>query len=382
MVGECSVFYRSEVYSSSSLSIVSISKGKDIMSHTLFRCISAFLLLLTLAVAQALADTTPGTIWIGVEKWSKLPITGPAWQQLKTQADRPAGTPNLSDQDQMNNVYVLAKALVYVRTGEEKYRTAVRQQLKLALDTELGGRTLALGRELAAYVIAADLIPLPGYDSTFDTHEFRPGLRRTLTETREGRTLHATHEGRPNNWGTHAGASRAAGAVYLGDTSELERTARVFRGFLGDRSAYASFAFGLDLSWQCDPARPVGLNPQGCRKNGHSLDGVLPDDQRRCGPFQWPPCRTPYSWEALQGVLVQAVILSRAGYDVWTWGNQAILRAVTWLQKEADSPAEGDDTWQLHLINFYYGTNFPAPIPARPGKNMGWTDWTHSRGGH
>ena len=151
----------------------------------------------------------------------------------------------------------------------------------------------------------------------------------------------------------------------------------MFKGFLGDRSAYAGFTFGTDLSWQCDPTRPVAVNPQGCLKHGHAIDGVLPDDQRRCGAFQWPPCRTNYAWEALQGMLVQAVILSRAGYDVWNWGNQAILRAVTWLYNEARYPAEGDDTWQLHLINFYYGTHFPAPIPARPGKNMGWTDWTH-----
>ncbi len=262
------------------------------MSRNLAMCMNTFLLLLTVAVAQALADPPPGTIWIGAEQWSKLPLAGPAWKQLKTQADQPVGIPNLRDQDQMNNVYVLTKALVYARTGEEKYRTEVRQQLKLAMDTELDGRTLALGRELAVYVIAADLINLPRYDATFDTQEFRPWLRRTLTETLEGRTLQSTHEGRPNNWGTHAGASRAAVAVYLGDTVELARTAQVFQGYLGDRSAYASFQFGTDLSWQCGAARPVGINPRGCRKNGHSLDGVLPDDQRRCGPFQWPPCRT------------------------------------------------------------------------------------------
>ncbi len=131
------------------------------MSRNLAMGMNTFLLLLTVTGAQALAAPPPGTIWISAEKLSALPIAGPAWKQLKTQADQPAGTPNLRDQDQMNNVYVLAKALVYVRTGEEKYRTEVRQQLKLALNTELGGRTLALGRELAAYVIAADLIHLP-----------------------------------------------------------------------------------------------------------------------------------------------------------------------------------------------------------------------------
>jgi hypothetical protein len=37
----------------------------------------------------------------------------------------------------------------------------------------------------------------------------------------------------------------------------------------------------------------------------------------------------------------------------------------------------GDDTWQPHLINKVYGSTFPAPTPSRPGKNVGWADWTH-----
>ena len=81
-------------------------------------------------------------------------------------------------------------------------------------------------------------------------------------------------------------------------------------------------------------------------------------------------------YEGLQGALAQAVILHRAGYDVWEWQDRALLRAFTWLHEQADFPAQGDDTWQPHVINHFYGTSFPAPVPARPGKNVGWTDWT------
>jgi hypothetical protein len=28
-------------------------------------------------------------------------------------------------------------------------------------------------------------------------------------------------------------------------------------------------------------------------------------------------------------------------------------------------------------VNHFCGTDLPAPVPAPPGKNMGWTDWTH-----
>ena len=81
------------------------------------------------------------------------------------------------------------------------------------------------------------------------------------------------------------------------------------------------------------------------------------------------------------GSAFQAVILRRAGYDVFEWENQALLRAFRWLHTEAQFPATGDDTWQPHIINYYYShvpASFPAPIPSSSGKNVGWTDWTHA----
>jgi hypothetical protein len=195
----------------------------------------------------------------------------------------------------------------------------------------------------------------------------------------DSKTLQSTHEIRPNNWGTHAGASRAAVAFYLGDRSELDRTATVFRGWLGDRSTYAGFKYG-DLDWQSDPSAPVAINPVGATHEGHSIDGVLPDDQRRAGGFVWPPQRENYVWEGLQGALAQAIILHRAGYDVWNWEDRALFRAVRWLHEEANFPAEGDDSWQPHVVNHFYGTDFPAPVPSRSGKNVGFTDWTFGPG--
>jgi hypothetical protein len=245
-----------------------------------------------------------------------------------------------------------------------------------AIGTEDGGRTLALGRELAAYVIAADLVGLP---PDLDA-PFRSWLASVRHESLDGRTLVSTHEDRPNNWGTDASASRAAVAVYLGDSADLQRVATVFKGWLGDRAAYSGFDYG-DLDWQSNPSQPVGVNPKGATIQGYPVDGVLPDDQRRGGGFAWPPPQENYVWGALQGALATAVILSRAGYpDVWSWQDQALLRAVRWLHDQARFPAEGDDTWLPHLANHYYGTSFPAPVPARAGKNLGWTDWTHGPG--
>lgn len=324
-----------------------------------------------LIMAHGLA--TAQGIWITPKELQALPMSGSAWTKLKKQADSNPGTPNIKDQNQHNNVYVLAKALVYARTGVQKYRTEVIDQCMKAIGTEKGGTTLALGRELAAYVISADLVGMPSDKDK----KFRTWLRTTLTEVLDGRTLQSTHEKRPNNWGTHAGASRAAVAAYLGDQAELDRTAQVFEGWLGDRSVYAGFKFG-DLSWQCDAAKPVGVNPKGCKKSGHSIDGVLPDDQRRSGKFSWPPPKANYVYGALGGALVQAVILWRSGYNVFDWSDQAVLRAYQWLLTQADFYPEGDDDWHMPLVDHIYGTNLWDGGTTNLGKNMAWTDWTHS----
>ncbi len=313
-------------------------------------------------------------IWISRAELMARPMSGPAWDSVLKASKSSAGTPDLSNQDQDNNVLVMAKALVSARTGDEALRAEVRKQCLDAMGTEAGGRTLALGRELAAYVIAADLVKLePNEDAMF-----RTWLKKVLTETLDGMTLVGTNEKRPNNWGTHAGASRIAVARYLGDKAELDRAAKVFKGWLGDRASYSSFTFG-ELDWQADPANPVGINPAGATKSGHSIDGVLPEEMRRAGTFTWPPPKENYVWGALAGALAQAVMLHRAGFDVWNWQDKALFRAGEWVHKVNDFPASGDDNWQPHLFNHYYGTSYPAPMPSTPGKNLGWTDWTHGK---
>lgn len=312
-------------------------------------------------------------IWLSQDELAALPISGAAWNNLKTAADEPLESPDLSDHNNSANVYLLAKALVYARTGISRFRLETLNGIEATMGTERGGETLALGRNLAAIVIAADLINLPEADPALD-ERFRTWLSLLLAaQMEDDRSLRQTHEIRPNNWGTHAGASRAAVALYLGDSTELEQTALVFEGWLGNRTAYTGFEFGR-LDWQADPNNPVGINPPGASKEGHDIGGALPEEMRRAGRFQWPPRKTGYPWEGLQGAVVLAELLSRAGYPAWEWENQALLRAVQFLY-DIGWPAEGDDEWQIWLINHAYNANFPTQTPANPGKNMGWTDW-------
>ena len=320
----------------------------------------------------------PGTLAGALYKASDvagLPMSGPAWAALKSRADGSLGSPNISDQDDATDINVLAAGLVYARTGDVAYRTKAIAAIKAAVQTENGGRTLALARNLPGYVIAANLVNLPAVDPTFNTTTFKPWLRSLLTETLDGQTLTSTHERRPNNWGTHAGAARVAIALYLGDQAELTRAAAVFHGWLGDRAAYAGFEYG-DVSWQCDPANPVGINPV-CSKSGHAIGGALPDDMRRGASFNWPPTATGYPWEALQGAVLQAELLHRAGYDTWNWENKALLRAAEFLYDGIGWAATGDDEWQTWLFDATYGTSYSTSAPANTGKNFGWTDWLY-----
>ncbi|WP_462321692.1 alginate lyase family protein [Halochromatium sp.] len=325
-------------------------------------------------------DALKKGLWIDRERLMQLPMEGPAWDELLKDAQTPIKKPDLTNQEEKTNVRVFARALVYARTGEDSYRDEVIAAIKDVMGTETrpGGRTLALGRNLMAYVLAADLVGLP---PNLD-ERFRKWLRAIPTyRYPSGKTLVSTHEIRPNNWGTAAGASRIAVAGYLGDSDEIERAAQVFKGYLGDRGAYAGFKYKKVDWWQANPDKPVGINPAGATREGHSIDGVLPEEMRRGGPFTSPPPKENYVYTGLEGALAQAVLLERAGYTPFEWQNRALLRAFEWLYNEANFPAVGNDTWQPYLINSIYGTDFPVTVPSRYGKNIGYTDWTHNKEG-
>jgi hypothetical protein len=339
------------------------------------------------SAASADPPLEPG-IWISRAEISQLPEHGPAWDQLRTLANEPTGKPDLSNQDSEADIHVLAAALVYARTGDEQLRSKAAGGVMGAIGTERGGRTLALARGLLAYVVAADLIDLRAYDPQ-GAQEFASWLAAVRDEKLEpasNPTLVATHELRPNNWGTHAGASRIAADIYLGDRRDLARAAAVFKGWLGDRAVYSGFRYGEDLSWQANPDAPVGVDPPGATKEGESIDGALPDDMRRGCSLRFPPCPTLYPWEAMEGAVVQAELLTRQGYDAWNWGDQALRRAAAFLfalhsgYGDSDWGAPSGHGWVPWLLNARYGTHFPVTTPAQPGKGMGFTDWTAAAG--
>lgn len=316
-----------------------------------------------------------------------LPTTGPAWERLVGWANELPGRPDLTDQDDRHGVMILASALVYARTGDPAYGEKARAGILAVIGTERVGANnsiLSLGRQLGAYVLAADFIGLSGADD----ERFRAWLDSIRTRELGGhgrwRSLVGTHEDAPNNWGSFTGASRIAASLYLRDTADVARAAQILRGFLGDRSAYANFqAVEGARSWACDPQRYTPVNPP-CTRGGIDLDGAIVRDIDRGGNRKWPPGRDGigYTLESMQGLIVQAELLTVNGFgDVWSWSDQALERAAGIVTRSGEA---GGLTWNRSevshhvpwLLNARYGLDLPTQ-PAGIGRVFGFTDWLY-----
>ena len=331
------------------------------------------------------------SVWISEAEVRRLPTSGTAWAHVKRRADEATGSADLGETNR-HAANVLARAMVGARLDDDRYRAAVRDELMRVRDSD--DRRMSIlrpARKMASYVAAADLIDLASFDPAAD-RRFRDWISGMRTRVYDGggdpaHSLVSAHEQRPNNFGTAAGAARIAISAYLGHDADVERAAQVFRGWLGDRSAYSDFNFGA-LQWQADRKRPVGINPAGARImiNGQWRDvsGVLPDEQRRQGPgLTWPPKQEGYVYAGLSGAVAQAELLTRQGYRPWSWSNNALHRAIDWLHSPifgggALHTATGTpNEWVVPVLNRRYGTSYPWTPGFWRGSIMSYSDWTH-----
>ena len=328
------------------------------------------------------ASSTGDYLLIDRADLMRLPTSGSAWTALLGVADGALGTADLCDQNNKHAVRTFGVALVYARTGTTAYRTKARDAIMTAIKTVHVGCTnaiLSLGRQLGAYVLAADLIGLSGSDDS----TFRTWLSAIRTKDLGGhgrwRTLIGTHGDSANNWGAFAGASRIAADMYLGDRTDLARAAKVFHGFVGDRSSWSAWG-GVDAdttTWSCDPAHFTPVDGA-CVLGGINADGAVAADVSRGGDLRWPPGHDGqlYQMEALQGLIVQAELLSRAGYPAWTWDASGLRRVAMFVTRA--------DAWNLSsaayhvpwLLNRRYGLHIPTR-PAGIGRVFGYTDWLY-----
>jgi hypothetical protein len=361
--------------------------------------ITSIVVALALLLVASAGPTTPAVkaaddyLLMSRAQLLALPTSGTAWTALKEVANQSLGTPDLCDQDKVHGLRALAAALVYARTGTASYATKAKAGIMAAIKTQTVGchnAVLSLGRQLPGYVLAADFAGLSGAnDSTF-----RSWLSSIRTKYIGGHSawdsLTKTHKDAPNNWGAHAGAARIAASLYLGDTADVSQAARVTRGFLGDRSAYAGFRTNLDSSdwsWSCGgPSTYTPVN-KSCTKSGINVDGAFIADMSRSGSLTWPPGDTgvAYHVDALAAVAMQVELLNRHGYPgAWDWSNKALRRAAMIVQR---SDADGGDGWNLTtassqipwLLNLRYGKFLPTRHQPL-GRGICCADWLWGAG--
>lgn len=340
-------------------------------------------------------------LWISADELMARPMHGAAWDRLVSTARSEVGDAYLADQDSPHDVEVMAMALVAARTGDADLRDRAIDEVMEVIGTEdapdpncdfgddEGARGLAIGRNLAGYVVAADLVGLHPDDGAEGRRlaDWLDTVRHRVNCPANGRGERATiiegHAGSGSNGSALEGGARVAASVYLDDHEDLELAWADFRRYSGDRSVGSDIDIGngVEGGWAHDPREPVAVNPKGATKDGHLIDGAIINDMVRGGDFAWPPEYTQYPWEGIAGYLVQAQFLARAGYPAWEVEDRAPLRAVQFLDRLAQET--GDDrwwdhtNWAKHLVNHVYEAGLSVPEGNPDGKNMGWTDWTH-----
>lgn len=308
---------------------------------------------------------SPGIQFIGPDPVG--PTSGSAWTALRAAADQSPGTPDITcNQDQRTHPgAALASALVYARTGETAYRTRAISLVVAARATarDCGNAILSLGRQLGAYVLAADYA---GYrDSGFTAWVRDIRTRDFPASHSRWHVLADTAANTSNNWGTFALASLTVADAYLRDSAGLDRDWALFRDY-GDGSSSFVHTSSYQAVWSC----PAGyeINPASC--TDPRKEGAAVEDASRTS-F---PTLGGYPAEAAQGYAVQAEILSKAGYAAWTVNDRQVCRNALWRERGSNLNHSSADRYVTWITNERCGFSQPTQV-AGYGRVFGFTDW-------
>lgn len=315
-----------------------------------------------------------------------LPTNNASWNSLKSAADASGGTPDLCNQNTRNHPgTTLAAALVYARTGDQNYYNKARSMIFAAMPTlkypctyNPSNGALSLGRQLGAYVIAADLIKLN--DNNFNSW-LRTARDANVGDTSHPtwRSLRSTARTSASNWSTFCLASLIAADRFLGDTAMLNEDWNIFKGYGTPFGWNFTKTGDYNEAWTCVPSDsgrssilPIAINTS-CVKSGYNLDGGFVEDNSRTS-F---PTVGNYPAEDAQGLVLQALLLSRAGFDGWGVNNQQVKRNALFRERFGNLNYSNADYYVQWMINKFYGLN-QAKVAAGSvgfGRVFGYADW-------
>ena len=218
-------------------------------------------------------------LWIAPDELKSLPISGSGWEAMLAIAEGDLDRADVADQDSMHDTNTLACALAAARTGSAELRGKAMDAMTSAIGTEENARWLAIGRNLGAYVIAADVLGVrsgPIYDWLAGF------LTRTLRDNNTDEQVPAGNWSSGWNASAQMGFVTAALCVYTNDSARLVSSWDGYRRYCGDRTSPVSEASNSD-AWQVTPSDPVGIQDKGATKEGCRLDGAIGNDMSRGG---------------------------------------------------------------------------------------------------
>jgi len=313
-------------------------------------------------------------ILLSSSELAALPKSGTAYDAVLAAANSTWPSADLMNQDSHHGLYVLAAALV----GQN---TKARNGIAAALSTFNAGTTngvLSLGRQLPAYIIAADIISLKTLDPNLDSI-FRTDLTnwRDQTVGTHGRWFKVsfTYSDSSNNWGVHAGAAVVTIDRYLGRS--LSADYDIFKEFVGTKaivSPHFPKPTSIVSSWL---ANPSGTWVPVQQATGDPRDGAITEDAWRSGAY--PTISNTYVMDSAQAIALQAEVLTRAGFPAWSQLSRytGFLTRSNWASIWTTSGGRGGRGLAF-MYNKRLGLNISiANIGDRQAWSLAWMDWIY-----
>jgi hypothetical protein len=405
----------------------------------MFKLVLLFLVLLVATPASA--QMTPNPNGLIVTDAELLDLTADPnnahWDKLSDNANGSTGTFcddanneaadfDFFDLASDHDVCTLAKALVARRlllsdpnsTVGATLRDEVVDRIEVlaAVDPNVSGTDylLAVKRNLAAYILAADTIRLSAADPNVHSdlldfidkddansilnHEFPA----TGGSTRSGiLSLKAGALTDPTNWGDMARASAVAAYLYQGASVEAMNIHLAQLRWIGDDTiTYSGFddEWTGNNEWQGNVVGPddyYGIAPANRLGGTNECDvgDNLPEETRRACTLEVPDScdfsciesTSSYPWQGMQGASLTALLLSHNGAPtIWGDADNALQRggafAHEWEPLDAWSGSHTrDDVWVGWALRDVYSTSTVPRLDSsdREGENFGWTYWLY-----
>lgn len=373
------------------------------------------------------AGAATRNIWITQAEIDALPTNTAAYTRVLSAANATWPKADISVQENNCGAYVMAGALVWMKTRQVQYRAKVRDSIMAAIRScpiragvIQNAYSYSPHRFLPGYAAAADMIDLqsfaPDSDAIFrgyiDSVRWVPLKQRNASE---GSSILQMHEISAAA-GAGPGGSRIACSAYLGDAQDLARCNSFFRAY-SDQSYYPAgtvkfppganagdyFDKGTIGSWIYEPTwicgdtaswtviSPACIKTDPADGDTATIDGALVCQLSRLAsggpaePFTWPPNQAAkmYQWTNLNYLFIQSEFLYRVGYtDIYSHGNQSLKRCMNMMIRSGSPygplPEFASANWVAWVSNRRYGTNHPTAPCITSNWSVYWTDWTHS----